>query len=74
MERNARRAEPGVRLRVLVPLTSRDEEDRYWCDQGWRGALDPGATEGLFGFDSLESDEDWAVGAAWVCLDRRPGH
>ena len=40
MERNGRRAAvPAVRLRALVPLTSREEEDRYWYDTWGPGCL-----------------------------------
>ena len=75
MERSGRRAAaPALRLRALVPLTSAQEEDRYWYDPGDRGAGSLGmSAEHVYGFDRLEWDED-GVGVAWSWVDLRSGH
>ena len=68
MERNGRRAAaPAVRLQALVPLTSREEEDRYWYDPGDRGAgsLALGAGR-VYWFDRFGCDKD-GVDSAWSC-------
>ena len=75
MERNGRRAAvPAVRLRALVPLTSRQEEDRYWYDPGGRGAFGlAGGAARVYGFDCVGCDED-GFDIAWSCVALRPGH
>ena len=75
MERNGRRtAAPAVKLQALVPLTSREEEDRYWYDPGDRGAgsLAWGAGRG-YRFDGFGCDTD-GVDIAWSWVDLRSGH
>ena len=75
MERNGRRAGiPAVRLQALVPLTSRQDEDRYWYDPGDRGAgtLASGAGR-VYRFDRFGCDKD-GVDIAWSCVDLRSGH
>jgi len=75
MERNGRRAAAAaVRHRALVPLTSREEEDRYWYEPGDRGA---GSLAGSAGrvcrLDRFCRDED-GVDIAWSCVDLPSGH
>jgi hypothetical protein len=75
MERNGRRATvPAVRLQALVPLTSREEEDRYWYDPGDRGAgsLAWGAGR-VSRFDGFGCDTD-GVDISWSGVDPRSGH
>jgi hypothetical protein len=74
MERNARRTQPAVILRALVPLTSRDREDRYWYDPGHRGAgWLAGSADGAYGFDPVDPDED-GRNSAWICVGLGTGH
>jgi hypothetical protein len=75
MERNGRKAAvPAVRLRALVPLTSREEGDRYWYDPGDRGTGSlAGHTARVNGVDCLGCDED-RFEIAWSCVGLRPGH
>ena len=75
MERNGRRASAAaVRLQALVPLTSREEEDRYWYEPGNRGAGSLAGCAGrVYGFDRFCRDED-GVDVAWSCVDLRSGH
>jgi hypothetical protein len=76
MERNGRRAAaPAVRLRTLVPLTSREEEDRYWYDDGDRGAsrLAWGGARLVYRFDRFGCDND-GPDTAWTSVGLRPGH
>jgi hypothetical protein len=75
MERSGRRAAaPALRLRALVPLTSGQEEERYWYDPGDRGAGSLGMWAGhVYGFDRLEWEED-GVDVAWSWVDLRSGH
>jgi hypothetical protein len=73
MERNGRRAAvPAVGLRALVPLTSRQEEDRYWYDPGDRGTGRLAERAGrVYRFDRFGCDK---VDVAWSCVDLRSGH
>ena len=82
MERNGRRAAaPAVRLQALVPLTSREEVERYWYDPGDRGAgsLAGGAGSLAWGagrvyrFDGFGCDKD-GDDIAWSCAEPRSGH
>jgi hypothetical protein len=75
MQRNgSRAAAPAVRLRALVPLTSREEEERYWYDSGDRAAGSlAGGTGRVYRFDRFGGDQD-GVDIAWSCGDRRSGH
>jgi hypothetical protein len=75
MERNGRRAvAPALRLRALVPLTSRQAEDRYWFDSGDRGASSlAGGAGRVYRFDRFGRDED-GVDVAWSCAFLRPSH
>jgi hypothetical protein len=76
MVRNGRRATASpVRLRALVPLTSGEEEDRYWYDAGDRGAgsLAWGSAGLVYRFDRFDCDND-GLGIAWSCVDLRSGH
>jgi len=75
MERNGRRAAaPAVRLQALVPLTSREEEDRYWYDPGNRGAGSlAGGAGRAYRFNRFGCDTD-GVDIAWSCADVRSGH
>ena len=75
MERNGRwAAAPAVRLQAIVPLTSREEEDRYWYDPGDRGAgsLAWGAGH-VYRFDGFGCDKD-GVDVAWSCVEPRSDH
>jgi hypothetical protein len=74
MERNGRRAVPAVRLQALVPLTSREEEDRYWYDpeDGGAGSLAWRAGR-VSGFDGFAGDTD-GVDISWSGVDPRSGH
>jgi len=57
-----------------VPLTSGQEEERYWYDPGDRGAGRLGMWAGhVYGFDRLEWDED-GVDVAWSWVELRSGH
>jgi hypothetical protein len=74
MERNGRGAGvPAVRLQALVPLTTREEEDRYWYDPGDPGAgsLASGAGRGCW-FD--RGCDEHGVDIAWNCVELRSGH
>ena len=75
MERNGRRAAvPAVWLRALVPMTSREKEDRFWYDPGGRGAFGlAGGAARLFGFDCFGCDED-GFDIGWSCVNLRSGH
>jgi hypothetical protein len=75
MRRNgSRAAAPAVRLRALVPLTSREEEERYWYDPGDRGAGSlAGGAGGVSRFDRFGCGQD-GVDLPWSCGDRRSGH
>jgi hypothetical protein len=75
MERNGRRAGvPAVRLQALVPLTTREEEDRYWYDPGDPGAGSLACGAGrVYRFDRVGCDRD-GVDIAWSCVDLRSGH
>ena len=74
MERNGRRASAAaVRLRALVPLTSREEEERYWYDPGDRGAGSLVGGARAYGLDRFGCDED-VIDVAWSCVDLRSGH
>ena len=75
MERNGRRAAaPAVRLQGLVPLTTREEEDRYWYDPGDRVAGSLAWVDGrVYWFDRRGCDKDGAD-IAWSCVDLRSDH
>jgi len=75
MERNGRRAAaPAVSLRTLVPLTSREEERRYWYVPGDRGAGSlAGGAGRVYRFDRSGGDTD-GIDVAWSCVDVRSGH
>jgi hypothetical protein len=75
MERNGQRAAaPVVSLRAIVPLTSREEEERYWYDPGdWGVGSLAGCTGRVYRFDRFGCDED-GVDIAWSCVDLRSGH
>jgi hypothetical protein len=75
MGRNGRRtAAPALRLRALVPLTSRQLKGRYWYDPGDRGAgsLTGGAGR-VYRCDRFGCDKD-GVDVAWSCVDLRSSH
>ena len=74
MERNGRRAAASaVSFRALVPLTSHEEEDRYWYDPGDRsaGSLAWGARP--YGLERFGCDEE-RVDIGWCCAGLRSGH
>jgi hypothetical protein len=71
MEGNGSRAvAPAVWLRALVPLTSREEDERYWYDPGDRDASLAGGADRVCWFDS-EKD---GVDVGWSCAGPRSGH
>jgi hypothetical protein len=71
MERNGSRAvASAVWLRALVPLTSREEDERYWYDPGDRGASLAKGTDRVYWFDS-ERDR---VDVGWSHAGPRSGH
>jgi hypothetical protein len=75
MERNGRRsAAPVVRLRALVPLTSREEDRRYWYDPGNRetGSHAGGAGRS-YGLGCLDRNAE-GIDISWSGVDRRTGH
>ena len=75
MQRNgSRAAAPAVRLRALVPLTSREEEERYWYDpgDGAAGSLAGGAGR-VYRFDRFGCDQD-GVDIPWIGIDLQSGH
>jgi hypothetical protein len=75
MERKGRRtAAPALRLRALVPLTSRQVEDRYWYDPGdWGASRLTGGAGRVYRFDRFGCDKD-GVDVAWSCVDLRSNH
>ena len=76
MERNGRKAAASaVRLRTLVPLTSREGEERCWYDTGDRGAggLAWGGAGLVYRLDRFGCDED-GLDIAWSCVDLGSGH
>jgi hypothetical protein len=71
MERNGNRAvAPAVRLRSLVPLTSREEDERYWYDPGDRDAGLAGGKDRVYWFDRTSG----GVQIAWSWVELRSDH
>jgi len=72
MERMGNRAAaPAVRLRALVPLTSREEDERYWYDVGDRDASSlAGGAERVYWFDRQTDGTD----IAWSWVELRTDH
>ncbi|HEX9185767.1 MAG TPA: hypothetical protein VGB87_01760 [Vicinamibacteria bacterium] len=76
MVRDGRKATTSaVRIRALAPLTSGEEEGRYWYDAGDRGAGSfAWDSAGLvYWFDCFGCDND-GTDIAWSCVDLRSGH
>jgi hypothetical protein len=74
MERNGRRAAASAAfLGTPVPLTSRQKEDRYWCDLVDPGVRTLAGSTGVCGLDRFGCDEDW-VDVGWCRGDLRSGH
>jgi hypothetical protein len=74
MERNGRSAAAStVSFRTLVPLTSHEEDERYWYDPGDRiaGSLAWGAR--VCEVDSFGCNEE-GVDIGWSCARLRSGH
>ena len=74
MERSERRATPlTIVFGTPVPLTSRAEEERYWCDSGDAGVHSLAWNARFCGFDCVRGDEDW-IDVGWSCVGLRSGH
>lgn len=74
MERSGRRATAlAIFLGTPVPLTSRQEEGRYWCDPVDARVRRVARRAGVYGLDRLGCDEDWGD-VDWSCVDLRSGH
>jgi hypothetical protein len=63
-------AAPAARLRALVPLTSREEDERYWYDPGDRDASLAGGADRVYWFERQEDGAD----IGWSCAGLRSGH
>jgi hypothetical protein len=74
MERNGRRATAlAAFLATPVPLTSRQEEDRYWCEPVSVGVHRLAGRASVYEIDRFGGDEDWGD-IGWCCADQRSGH
>lgn len=74
MGRNGRWATAlGAFVATPVPLSSRQEEDRYWCEPMDAGAGGLAWRAGIHEIEQLGCDEDW-VEVAWCRVDPRSGH
>lgn len=74
MERSGRKATASaIFLATPVPLTSREEEGRYWCDPVDAGARRLVLTAGVCGLDRFGCGEDWGD-VDWSGVALRSGH
>jgi hypothetical protein len=60
-------------LGTPVPLTSRQEEDRYWCDSVAPGIRGFAGNASVYGLDRFGGDEA-EVDVGWSCSNLRSGH
>jgi hypothetical protein len=73
MERNGRRAAASaVSFRALVPLTSNEDEQRYWYDPVARSAGSFAWGARVCGLDRLGDEEGLDIG--WYCVGLGSGH
>lgn len=73
MERSGRKAtDSAIFLAPPVPLTSREEEGRYWCDPLDAGVCRLVLTAGVYGLDRFGFGEDRGD-VDWSCVDLRSG-
>ena len=74
MERSGRKATAlAIFLATPVPLTSRPEEDRYWCDPVEAGVGTLAGRAGVYRLERFGCDEHWGD-VRWSCVDPRSGH
>ena len=60
-------AAPAIKLGALVPLSSREDEDRYWYDPRDQGAASlTGGAGRVYRFDRFGGGHD-GVDIAWSC-------
>ncbi len=76
MERKGHRAAASVvGIPALVPLSSREEEARFWYDAGDDGPCRFSADDAsiVFGFDCFACDND-RTDITWSGVELRSGH
>jgi hypothetical protein len=74
MERNGRRAAALAAFHATpVPLTSRQKEDRFWCDPLYAGVSSFAGRTGVDGLEPFGYEADWGD-VGWCGVDLRSGH